>query len=454
MATTKIWPIKSGSSIKQVIEYVENENKTTYKYRLVTEKQDLYNEQELSTMEDVIGYAAKEYKTAEQKLVSTLNCTISNARDEMMATKERYGKEGGIILWHGYQSFKPGEVTPEEAHKIGVELANTLWREHEVVIATHIDRKHIHNHFVINSVSLVNGNKLDGKWQEMKTVSDRLCREHGKSIVENPKYNSKHYAEYMASKNGQVTWIGIIQDDIEDAIGLSSNFEEFLYQMKLKKYDYDFSGKYFKLRPPGKERWVRIDRRLGDDYTISGIEKKIERNRGKIRFVPDTRRYYCRSHPPKPKKSISGYQALYYKYLYKMGVLPRRSDAAARRNNFIFREEILNMNKISESIRLMRRYDINTEADLFYNRYIWKDRLRSCINAQKKTRNSLRSNPDNQVLKDKLKSLNSEVSKLRKNLNLLEDIEKRSIKMHEKQEMIKEKEGKENARTTRSRDDG
>lgn len=119
-------------------------------------------------------------------------------------------------MWHGVQSFKPGEITPEEAHKIGVELANILWGDnYEVIVSTHLDQKHIHNHFLINSVSFKTGKKLDAKWQDMKRVSDMLCEKYHKSIVRNPQYKTKTYSSW---KDGNKrTWTSAIKDDIDSS---------------------------------------------------------------------------------------------------------------------------------------------------------------------------------------------------------------------------------------------
>lgn len=109
----------------------------------------------------------------------------------MILTKQRYGKEDGYIAWHGYQSFKPGEVTPEQCHALGVELARQMWGDRfQGIVTTHLDKEHLHNHFCINSVSFKDGGKYNFSKKELKRLrdtSDRLCREHGLSVVEHPR---------------------------------------------------------------------------------------------------------------------------------------------------------------------------------------------------------------------------------------------------------------------------
>ena len=153
MAVTSIWRVKGW--LGKVVIYIENPEKTTnpeyYQSDAITDRQ-------YQGLEDVISYAVNSDKTQQatedtdimERYVSGVNCNPSTAREEMLAVKKHFGKEDGTIAYHGYQSFAPGEATPELAHKIGVELAQRLWGErYQVVVATHLDKSnHLHNHFV------------------------------------------------------------------------------------------------------------------------------------------------------------------------------------------------------------------------------------------------------------------------------------------------------------------
>ena len=144
MATTSIWGIVSN--LKRVIEYTTNVDK-------VSGENSNYLE-----LHKVIEYAKASYKTEEQLYVTGINCIAEKALEEMMITKRAYNQMNGILAFHGYQSFVEGEVTPEQAHKIGVKLAEEMWGDRfEVVVSTHLNTKHIHNHFVLNSVSFMDG---------------------------------------------------------------------------------------------------------------------------------------------------------------------------------------------------------------------------------------------------------------------------------------------------------
>ncbi|MBQ9719989.1 MAG: relaxase/mobilization nuclease domain-containing protein, partial [Oscillospiraceae bacterium] len=176
MATTAIWSVKGN--LGRVVDYAANPEKTTY------------TPADLQGLRDVMNYATQDYKTEEQRYVSGVNCAPEIAREQMLLVKRQFGKEGGVIAFHGYQSFAPGEVTPEQAHEIGVELAKRLWGDRfQVIVATHLDRAHLHNHFVLNSVSFVDGKKYNyckASYALMRRTSDELCREHGLSVIEQP----------------------------------------------------------------------------------------------------------------------------------------------------------------------------------------------------------------------------------------------------------------------------
>ena len=169
MATTSLWHIKGR--LKDLIDYVENPEKTAAK---TPELQDLYN---------VFSYVQRPEATQEGEYVTAINCLKETALRQMILTKKRCGKTDGYIAWHGYQSFKPEEVTPQLAHEIGVKLAKEMWGDRfEIIVTTHLDKEHIHCHFYFNSVSFQDGGKYNYSKTEqlrLREASDRLCREYG-----------------------------------------------------------------------------------------------------------------------------------------------------------------------------------------------------------------------------------------------------------------------------------
>ena len=172
MAATSLWHIKGN--LGDLIAYVENPEKTIPKGT-----EDFFN---------VFSYIQNPQKTADGSFVTTINCLKQTALRQMILTKQRYGKEDKYIAWHGYQSFKPGEVTPERCHEIGVKLAQEMWGDRfQVIVTTHLDKGHLHNHFCFNSVSFKDGKKYNyskAERQRLRDTSDRLCLEYGLSVIE------------------------------------------------------------------------------------------------------------------------------------------------------------------------------------------------------------------------------------------------------------------------------
>lgn len=172
MAVTALWRVKGY--IGKVLLYAENPEKTSNPEIIQVPK-----ELNRDILEDVIAYAGRDKATNQRQLVWGINCTAENARHEMMAVKRQFRKEKGTVAYHGYQSFKEGEVTPELAHLIGIRLATELWGDrYQVLVATHLDKEsHLHNHFVINTVSFVDGIKFHrthGDYLQMQKKSDEI----------------------------------------------------------------------------------------------------------------------------------------------------------------------------------------------------------------------------------------------------------------------------------------
>ncbi|WPK78961.1 hypothetical protein EUMA32_03570 [Eubacterium maltosivorans] len=192
MAITKIWPVKD--SLNRVIEYAKNVDKT--------ENPDFLN----SDLYQVLHYAADENKTKfeRQYYVTGINCAVKTAGQQMQITKERFGKTGGILAHHACQSFRPDELTPKECHAIGVKLAQKMWGDrYEVIVSTHLNTNCLHNHFVINSVSFMDGKKYNERkteYQRLRDTSDTLCREYHLSVIENPSKRKRNQGLYQAEK--------------------------------------------------------------------------------------------------------------------------------------------------------------------------------------------------------------------------------------------------------------
>ena len=179
MAVTKIWTI--NDSLQRVLDYAANPDKTEY-----------------NALAQTLHYAENDAKTKlneSAQLVTGIHCRADHAWEDMRAVQERFGKTDGVVALHAYQSFREGEVTPEQCHEIGVALARKVWgKRFQVLVATHMNTDNLHNHFVINSVSYVDGKKYEqrrSQYAEFRAASDKLCREYGLSVVSSPRQRNR-----------------------------------------------------------------------------------------------------------------------------------------------------------------------------------------------------------------------------------------------------------------------
>lgn len=411
MATTAIWKVKG--SLGRVVDYAANPDKTT-----------IFTTEDLQGLRDVMNYTTQDYKTEEQRYVSGVNCVPSIARDEMQMVKGQFGKEGGIVAFHGYQSFAPGEVTPEQAHAIGIDLAKRLWGDSfQVVVATHLDKEHIHNHFVLNSVSFVDGKKFNdckATYALMRRTSDELCREHGLSVIEHPEQGrTMSYDAWEAERQGKPTWYSQIRRDVDAAITRSFLFDHFIDNLKRQGYAVKL-GKYIAVRPPGKERFVRL-KTLGDNYTEEAIRQRIwEREQTPLYHRPPSppkRKYKVRG---KPKK-LTGFRALYYHYLYLLGKLGKPK-SSPRKSRYLM-NEIIKLDRYMEQFNLLWKYHIDTESQL----HTLEGAIQADLDALTTQRIDLyrqkRKDPDNETLFSEIESINRSIRGRRRELRICARIE-------------------------------
>lgn len=264
MAVTGFWPVKSR--LKEVIDYAENPDKTIEQKYLDA---DLYA---------TLQYAENDSKTDEKLFVSGINCSKHFAYSQMMAVKKKFGERGTNIAYHGFQSFSEGEVTPEECHSIGIETARKMWGDKfQVVVTTHLDKQHhLHNHFVINSVSFKDGSKFRNKIEghiRLREISDAICIEHGKTVYENAPFYGSQKKEYWIHKAGKQTHRDMLKEDIELCLSLATSWDKFRTILSSMGYEIDYRRMTVKAKD--WERGIRLDK-LG--YTAEYIERRFKGN--------------------------------------------------------------------------------------------------------------------------------------------------------------------------------
>lgn len=458
MATTSIWSVKGW--LGKVVVYVENPNKTDNPKFF--EKQDM-TDRDTQGLSDVIDYAVNNEKTQKaddegsevlQRFVSGVNCYPSTARHEMMAVKKRFGKGEGVMAYHGYQSFAKGEVTPETAHEIGVRLAQKMWGEkYQVIVATHLDKdSHLHNHFVVNSVSFVDGIRYyrsEKDYFNMQKESDALCREYGLSVIENPKRGkSKQYGEWRAEQEQRPTWRGIIKADIDTAIRQSMTERQFFDALKKLGYEIKI-GKDISVRPPKKERFVRLQRNFGEDYSIENIRKRLLSQTRPERPLPEaphrTKTYRVKGNL-KAAKKITGFRALYIHYCFLLGVFPKGRPQASRRLHFLLREDLMKLDNITKEARLLGEHHIDTTEQLSSYKSALETEIkvlssdRKQLYKQSRTKAVVCDEAKLSEVKGKISELSKRLNALRREVHLCEDIAVRSGVMVEKIKAVREDE--------------
>ena len=466
MATTSLWRVTGW--LGKMVVYVENPDKT--ENPAYFEKEDM-SEVQAQALEDVIEYAANKNKTQGdgegdmplRRFVSGVNCSPNTAREEMMAAKRRFGKETGTVAYHGYQSFAPGEATPEIANEIGVKLAQQLWGDrYQVLVATHLDKaNHLHNHFLVNTVSFIDGRKYHRTKQDyldMRAASDRLCREYGLSVIEEPQFGqSKHYGEWRAEQDQRPTWRSMIRADVDEAIRRSMTERQFYDALRKKGYEVK-AGKDISIRPPGKPRFFRLTRNFGEDYSIQAIRRRIL-----SQAYPERPRQVPEDEPPKKyrvqgtpvRKKATGFRALYFRYCYLLGVYPKKRRTTMRELHFLLREDLIKLDAITQEARLLARCHIDTAEQLSSHKADVEARAESVTTARKELYRvqrtaAVKADPEKLVqVKAQIAAMSGELAALRKEARLCDGIADRSGVMLEKLKTVREDEksrGKENAR--------
>ena len=403
MATVGIWSVKNNLS--RVIDYISDEKKVdeqTFK--------DLHNELE---------YISDDYKTEEKKYVTGINCSTNNACKEMKEIKKHFQKEDGIIAFHAYQSFKEGEVTPEQAHNIGIQLAEEMWGDRfQVVVATHLNTNHIHNHFVINSVSFVDGKKYyDNRmsYAELRRLNDQICMEHDLSYLEEKKTKKGLYYINYQDKADKIIYSKQTKSDVDMAIALANSYSEFLHILENMNYEVKERASKLSVRNLEYKRNIRIERQFGNDYSIENIKKQIAGI-----YLPEKQNQYRRYFEKDKvidtlmKMNCKGLAFKYINYLKLLNKYP--TYIRSHRVSNQLQRDVMQMNLISNQTIFLAKYRIDTLDDL-ENKY-------------KELRRETRIKKEDNNLKDELHICESII--FRKNSILDEEKEnKKEVVVHE-----------------------
>ena len=398
MATTKIWKIKRR--FDNVIDYITNKDKTDNK-----------------------------------KYVTGINCMVDIAFKEMSITKQQFNKTGGILGFHAYQSFKGCEVTTDEAHEIGIRLAEELWGDRfQVVVTTHTNTKNVHNHFFINSVSFIDGKKYyDNKtnYAIMRKISDNICKEYELQTLEEKSYYKNISNKYSRSSK----YLDNIRTDIDYAISQASNYNDFTRILTKMGYELEHSNNKVSIRKPPYKRYVRVERTFGEEYSRESILFRIKHTPSfKVPF-PEVHTLSGR-YKRKNKTAIShkqktkGLQALYLyccyllKIFLKQDYLPKYSK--------VMKEEIKKMDEFSKSARFLSKYKITTLPEVREyrtNATTEINELRSKRENLWKKHKRIKTDEEGQLICSEIQKLAIKIDDLNTNIKLCNFIENRNTEI-------------------------
>lgn len=431
MATTKIWSVKNHFS--RVVEYAKDPGKTA---------NPTWSNADMQSLRDVMEYAVDDGKTEQQYFVTGVNCNSEIAREQMWMVKEQYGKTDGILAFHAYQSFAPGEVDAAIAHQIGVELAHRLWPDYQVVVATHLNTHCFHNHFVINSVSFQHGGKFNDcmkTYYRMRQISDDLCRKYGLSVVIESRGVAQHYAAWQAERDGKPTVRSAIRQDVDRAIRESMTWNAFLNNLKKQGYTIKTNVKHIAVRPPGGERFIRL-RSLGDAYEPGQIRERILRQQAPQRSKPYSHtvgrvRFRGTFDFTLHKITWKSIRALYYHYLRILREAQARSPEQEPAPYFV-REDLLSYQELREQVVFLHSHKLDTTEQLTAHREEAERELATLTAERKELHNEKRrvgTAPERRAaLEKRTAAITLRIKTLRREIRLSDAIAVRSITIHER----------------------
>lgn len=444
MAVSKLWPVTNN--LNKVINYATNPEKTS---------KEVYTEEQYQALKDVLSYAKDEEKTEQEFYVEGINCNPSTARDQFISVKQAYGKEDGIQAYHGYLSFKEQNISPSLAQKIGMEFAKEVWGDRfQVVVTTHLNTKHLHCHYVINSISFKDGKRLWGNekaWFKFRLVADKICEKYGLYYNPSPNRSKQSSYYYNLEKAGMPTRYDLARKAIDEAIRHSTNLKAFDYALTQMGYEHSLSEsrKYWAIIPKGYSKPIRL-KNLGDDYTEEAIRKRLIENQ-RINISPFDNNYYKPRQYTLPTRQDkiqkkSGIYRLYLYYCYKLGYLPKYKKKNTTRLHYYLKEDLMKIDKISMETRLLARENISTIEQLFSYKESVEKEIDSLVDMRESLRRNVRKNADEtetSKIKDKISDSTRKIRELRKEITLCDGIAERSKVIDDRLKQIQKDEEKE-----------
>lgn len=342
-------------------------------------------------LDRLIRYVCNPSKTSERVFVSCIGCERETAAKTWMETKRRYGKTDGVQAYHLIQSFKPDELTPELAHEIGNRFAEEYLDGYEVIVGTHTDRHHIHNHIIFNSVSDRDGTKYHSSRQtyfnEIRTLSDRLCREYGVSTVDEPQRKTLTYIEWRMQKCGVKTQRELFDRDAEECLSLAMDVGSFYARMEDRGYTVRHGSKYPSFLPYGGERSYRVKQKqqsMTEDDLAAYIDRAMRDPTFEV-IMPRQQRVHF------PRGKVTGIRALILAWTYILGLI----NDGVKTQYVVPPKEMKRFTQLKAQAKYLQEHGIETAAQLNDRIHAIDDRIaaltkeRTILNVKKKRQKPL-----------------------------------------------------------------
>lgn len=441
IAYTKIIPVRHH--LQRCLDYTSNPNKT-----------EIFTESDLKRL---LSYTQNQDKTEHQLYVSGFQCDPDTACQSMEETKRVWfmPTDKGILAYHIIQSFAPGEATPEQVHQIGCEFARRFLADRfECTVSTHLDKGHLHNHIVTNSVSFIDGkmfrNDFATYYQGIRKISDELCRENKLSVIETDG-KGEGYADWLSGKTGKPTIRSMVRKDVELAMAAADTFDGFVAELQAMGYMVKYGPRveHMAVRHQSAQRSVRIDR-LDARYSESALRDYYRQ----LRHLPaDMCREYKAQHAPepaqwlspelapvgkrmryrsslsKPHRKVSGFMACYYRYC----ALLRKAyhGKATKRCYFLLREDFKRFNRYQQQTHLLWEHRLQTLAEVQAHKSNLENQIEQ-LARQRKVLYRQKQEPERAAREEQIQKLTKQIKALRHEFYICTDIEADAAMVQEK----------------------
>ena len=377
-------------------------------------------------LDAVINYAMNGEKTDNGILVSAINCLPQTAYSQMMLTKKTFHKEDGRLGYHIIQSFNGNEIYPDKCNKIGIELAKQLWGDkYQVIVCTHTNKKNVHNHIVLNSVSFIDGSKYHNSNVEialLRQTNDDICRKHGLSIIKSTEATtvSDISKSRISNYNRNSGKMELIKADIDEAIKEATKYQEFIDILAFKGYYIKKSNNVISVSTPYYNRNIRLARAFGEDYTFDNIKTRIYQPTLYDRYLKRTNnekvykvRIYDGIKIDQEKLKTSSFYRLYVHYLYLLGKLPPKIHYEERTKEYY--KEIDKFNKLADEINLICTYNLNSKEDTQNLRIEYIEEVTPLKEEREKLRQLYKkttNEADKTIIRAKIEILTEDINKI------------------------------------------